>query len=242
MLTSRKDKDFERDRAEVPHPRVANALTTPDVGDCRHIGKEHYPIELVDPLDPMDALVTAAQAGDGAAFNRLLATQRPRAMAAALRVLRNPDDAEDAVQEAFLKVWRSLPSFEGRASFSTWLHRIVTNASLDLMRKRVARAEAASTQGLDSHPVLTAAEVPSSETPETELAEREVEKLVHWAVAGLPSAHRQAIVLREFEDCSYEEMAEIVACPIGTVMSRLHHARNKLAQELRVPLAGALAA
>jgi RNA polymerase sigma-70 factor (ECF subfamily) len=242
MLTTRKNKDFARARAEVPHSRVANALTAADATSHRVLAKPQCAAEAPVTPDPTDALVTAAKAGDRAAFDQLLALQRPRAMAAALRVLHNPDDAEDAVQEAFLKIWRSLPSFEGRSSFSTWVHRIVTNASLDLMRKSAARAETVEHPDLKADPAVTAAEPRSDVTPESELAEREVEKLVRLAVATLPAAHRQAVLLREFDDCSYQEMAEIIACPIGTVMSRLHHARGKLAEELRAPLAEALAA
>jgi RNA polymerase sigma-70 factor (ECF subfamily) len=158
-------------------------------------------------------------------------------MAAALRVLHNPDDAEDAVQDAFLKIWRSLDSFEGRSSFSTWVHRIVTNAALDLMRKSAARAETVERPNQKDEPAVTAIEAANDVTPESDLGDREIEKLVRLAVAELPAAHRQAIELREFEDCSYQEMAEIISCPIGTVMSRLHHARNRLADELRAPLA-----
>lgn len=190
----------------------------------------------------MDALVEAARAGDRAAFDRLLAALRPRAMAAALRVLHNPDDAEDAVQEAFLKIWRCLPSFEGRSSLSTWVHRIVTNASLDLMRRSAARAETVERPELRTDQTAATGETASDVTPESELANHEIEKLVRLAVAGLPNAHRQVVVLREFEDYSYQEMAEIIACPIGTVMSRLHHARGKLAQDLRAPIEEALAA
>jgi RNA polymerase sigma-70 factor (ECF subfamily) len=239
MLTSRKAEDFERERAEVPHPEVANALTAPEAG-------EHGPAYLaqcdIEPNEPIDGLIAAAKAGDAAAFDQLLSSQRPRAMAAALRVLHNPDDAEDAVQEAFLKIWRSLPSFEGRSSFSTWIHRIVVNASLDLMRKCAARAEIVERPELNDEVAATAVEPAHEETPESALGDREIEKLVRVAVAALPAAHRQVMVLREFEDYSYQEMAEIIQCPVGTVMSRLHHARGRLADELRAPLANALAA
>jgi len=242
MLTARKTEAFERASAEVPHSRVANALTARDASTHRVQKKSLCVIEAPATPGPLDALVAAAKAGDRSAFDRLLVALRPRAMAAALRVLHNPDDAEDAVQEAFLKIWRSLPSFEGRSSLSTWVHRIVTNASLDLMRRSAARAETVERPELRADQAVATAETASDVTPESELADREVEKLVRLAVAALPGAHRQAIVLREFEDCSYQEMAEIIACPIGTVMSRLHHARGKLAQDLRAPLEEALAA
>src|SRR3954453_11839874 len=88
-----------------------------------------------------DELLAKAKAGDHQAFAALVSDARPRALAVALKVLRNPDDAEDAVQDAFLKVWRYLGRFEGRSSFSPWIHRIVMNASLDLLRRQSCRPE-----------------------------------------------------------------------------------------------------
>jgi len=237
MLTSRKVGSFERESAEVPHTRVANALTGFEGAEHGSPIRTQGVIEAPDTNEPMADLLSAAKAGDRAALERLLASQRPRAMAAALRVLHSQDDAEDAVQDAFLKIWRSLDSFEGRSSFSTWVHRIVTNAALDLMRKSAARAETVERPNPKDDAAVTSIEPANDRTPESELGDREIEKLVRVAVAALPAAHRQAVELREFEDCSYQEMAELIQCPIGTVMSRLHHARSKLADELRAPLA-----
>jgi RNA polymerase sigma-70 factor (ECF subfamily) len=242
MLTARKPWIFERERAEVPHSEVANALT--GSGSGKHGQHDHKDVarSAIDASEPLDGLIAAAKAGDTKAFDQLLASQRPRAMAAALRVLQNPDDAEDAVQEAFLKIVRSLPSFEGRSSFSTWVHRIVVNASLDLMRRGAARPDFVERPEQREDVATTAVEPAHEETPESALGDREVEKLVRLAVAALPAVHRQVVVLREFEDCSYQEMAEIIECPVGTVMSRLHHARGRLAENLRAPLTGILAA
>src|SRR4051812_5945555 len=91
--------------------------------------------------DALAALIGRAKRGDQEAFAALVADARPRALAVAVKVLRNPDDAEDAVQDAFIKVWRYLGRFEGRSSFSTWIHRIVMNASLDLLRRQSCRPE-----------------------------------------------------------------------------------------------------
>ena len=242
MLTERNLGTCKRERAEVPHGSVAFALTGSEATEYGSAILARYVIETPEVMESTDNLLAAAKAGDAAAFDRLLAAQRSRAMAAALRILHNPDDAEDAVQDAFIKIWRALPTFEGRSSFSTWVHRVVTNASLDLMRKSAARAETVERVEQKDDAAVTAIEPTNSVTPESELGDREIEKLVRLAVAALPEAHRQAVVLREFEDCSYQEMAEIIECPIGTVMSRLHHARNKLAADLRAPLRQALAA
>jgi RNA polymerase sigma-70 factor (ECF subfamily) len=161
----------------------------------------------------------------------LLTAMRPRALAVALKVLRNLEDAEDAVQDAFLKVWRCLDRFEGRSSFSTWIHRIVMNASLDLLRKNACRSDTPRHNHVQDEPSLDTAPA-QEQTPEEVLDQAEVQALVRAAVAALPAMHRQVIELREFDDCSYQEVAEIVACPVGTVMSRLHHARHKLAEDL----------
>jgi RNA polymerase sigma-70 factor, ECF subfamily len=239
MLTAPKAGDFERVNAEVPHSPVANALTRSEAGEDRLALSTQ---DVVEADGPTQTLIEAAKAGDSAAFNELLATQRPRAMAAALRVLHNPDDAEDAVQDAFMKIWRCLSSFEGRSSFSTWVHRIVVNASLDVMRRSAARAEFVERTDQKEDVATTAIEATNEQTPESDLADREIEKLVRLAVTALPASHRQVVVLREFEDCSYQEMADIIQCPVGTIMSRLHHARGRLADELRSPLFESLAA
>jgi len=186
----------------------------------------------VSPGTPaFDVLLKKAQAGDHQAFAALVAEARPRALAVALKVLRNPDDAEDAVQDAFLKVWRYLSRFEGRASFSTWIHRIVMNASLDLVRRQSCRPEAHTES--EETTDRKAAEPSHEETPEHSLAEAQTSQIVRTALASLSPPHRQALTLREFEDRSYEEIAAASKIPIGTVMSRLHHARRKLADSLR---------
>lgn len=182
--------------------------------------------------DEASILAEKAQAGDAQALRPLLGQIRPRALAIAMKVLRNRDDAEDAVQDAMLKVWRNLHRFEGRASFTTWIHRIVMNTSLDILRKRSAWAEgtADDEHGDDRQPKL---EPSHDQTPERKMGIAQMQLLVRAAVARLAPVHRQAITLREFEDCAYDEIAEAAACPIGTVMSRLHHARQRVAEDLR---------
>ena len=216
---------FQRQRAEVPHTAGAIRLTDSST-DWRLASEAGQP-------DEADELVEQAKAGDAQALQSLLAAARPKAMAAALKVLHNRDDAEDAVQDAFLKVWRCLGTFQGRSSFSTWIHRIVTNASLDLLRRNTSRGEVTDRvdeRDGDRDSAAIAIEYASDETPETELVQLEIQRLVRAAVGTLPPAHRQAVELREFEDFSYQEMADVIQCPVGTVMSRLHHARNKLGE------------
>jgi len=185
--------------------------------------------------DETSKLVDRAKAGDRAALEELLEAVRPRAMAAALKVLRNQDDAKDAVQEAFVKIWRCLARFEGRSSLSTWVHRIVTNASLDLLRRngRASKMAERTRQPLEGAACLHERH---DRTPETALADHEAQMLVRTAITALPAPQRQAVELCDLEGYSYLEISEIAQCPLGTVMSRLHHARRKLASDMRAPL------
>jgi RNA polymerase sigma-70 factor (ECF subfamily) len=179
----------------------------------------------------LDALIDAACSGDRAALNRLLTDARPRLVAVAMRIVRDRDDAEDVVQEALLKVCRSLTRFEGRSAFSTWLHRIVVNAALDRLRRHQARRERHSIdEERDLQP--TEADLVDEQTPERVVSRRETGAFVRGALARLSPSHREVLERREFDGESYSDLARIVRCPIGTVMSRLHHARHKLALEL----------
>ena len=173
---------------------------------------------------------------DGApSIEALLAAARPRMYAVALRLTKNPDDAEDVVQEAMLKAWRNMGRFEGRAAFSTWIHRIVVNAGLDRLRSR--RPEVSTSVGAGNRDDGEVAEdrslaTSSPETPEDLVESAEIGAAVHRAMGALSPVHRDALALRELDGDSYQSIADIVRCPIGTVMSRLHHARHRLAEEI----------
>jgi RNA polymerase sigma-70 factor, ECF subfamily len=177
----------------------------------------------------LDQLIESACAGDRAALNRLLAHARPRLVAVAMRIVRDRDDAEDVVQEALLKVCRSLTRFEGRSAFSTWLHRIVVNAALDRLRRHQARRERLAS---DDERELPAFEAVEELTPERVVSRNETGAVVRGALARLSPAHREVLERREFDGESYRDLARLVRCPVGTVMSRLHHARHRLADEL----------
>lgn len=221
METANEFSTFATEHAELPQSSVAASLT------CHGEEPEDGPADA--SLD----LVRRAQAKDGAALQELFEQVRPRAMAIALKVLRNRDDAEDAVQDAFVKVWRNLDRFEGRSSFSTWIHRIVMNASLDLLRRQASRNETSSQVADADEDRAPQIEAIEESTPESRLASTETQMLVRLAVARLTPVHREVLTLREFEDSSYEEIAQAAACPIGTVMSRLHHARHRVATEIQ---------
>ena len=136
------------------------------------------------------------------------------ALSVALQVVRDRDDAEDVCQEAFLRVHRSLDQFERQSRFTTWLYRIVFNLGLDHLRRR--RAAAVLDERVQSH------------DPAPRLDALGVDR----ALATLSTNHRDVLVLREIEGMSYAEISRVMNCPIGTVMSRLHHARRQMQSQL----------
>jgi len=182
------------------------------------------------------ALIAQAQAGDMGAFRQLVERHQRRAFSVALALVRDESDAREIVQEAFLRAFRNLPTFQGSSSFFTWLYRIVTNLSIDLMRKpgrqaadfdesRMASEEAAEAD----YPMLGRYEGsdPAAVVRRTEIAAR-----LQAALDALPTYHRAVIVLREVEGLSYDDMARAMGVSKGTIMSRLFHARQKLQRAL----------
>ena len=180
------------------------------------------------PVD-LGELVVAAQKGKGEALERLLSGARPKLLSLAMRVLGDADEAEDAVQDAMIKVWRNLGRFEGRAAFTTWLHRIAVNAALDRLRRRgsvpLANGEPDEHHHDTSEPALP-------ETPERIYARAETAVVVRRAMGQLSETHGEALRLCDLEGESYATIAQVTECPLGTVMSRLFHARRKLARAL----------
>jgi len=187
---------------------------------------------------PSDADVVAkAKKGDHDAFRILVDRYQERAYRLALRVLRDEESARDVVQDAFLKVYRSLDRFEGRSSFYTWLYRVVMNLCLDHKRRdrsppNVER-EDETAGGVDPGAPDAANELyQERETPAGSLERAQLREVVARAIEQLPEDARQTLVLREIEGLSYAEIATCLDVPKGTVMSRLHHARRKVREIL----------
>jgi RNA polymerase sigma-70 factor (ECF subfamily) len=176
-------------------------------------------------------LILQAQAGDGGAFRSLVERHQRRVFAIALGLVRDEQDAREIAQEAFLRVHKGLPQFHGGSSFFTWLYRIVTNLSIDLMRKP-SRREAELHFALDvddgESPLLPAVEADPYDT----VRRSELSLRIQDALEQLPPYHRGVILMREVEGMSYEEMAEAMQVSKGTIMSRLFHARKKLQRAL----------
>ena len=178
------------------------------------------------------SLIERAQAGDTLAFRRLVERHQRRAFTVAVALVRDEEDAREVVQEAFIRVYRGLSQFHGGSSFFTWLYRIVTNLSIDLIR-RPARRE----QPLDD--VLESIDAEDSTVggfdhgdPFAALHRSELRSAIRKALDELPDYHRGVIVMREIQGMSYEEMAEAMNVSKGTIMSRLFHARRKLERAL----------
>lgn len=170
-------------------------------------------------------LVARASAGEEAAFEELVRRYRNDVYGLSYHFLRNREEAWDVSQEVFIKAYRSLKQFRGDAGFKTWLLRIAANHCKDLFKKR--RVPTVSMDALPTQDFFASQSDPGQSLSNTELG-----AAIQQALDGLPPKHRMAFVLREFEDMSYKEMAEVMACSEGTVMSRLHHARKKLQNKL----------
>lgn len=173
-------------------------------------------------------LVSKAKNGDTQAFGELVMTHQTFAYNLALRALGSPEEAQDATQEAFLKVWQALPGFREEAQFRTWLYRIVINQCYN--RRPMLKREAASmTLDDDDDRVFTEFNGPESQAV---VSERKV--LLQKAVDALPSSYRVMVMLRFQQDLAYEEIAEVMNLPLGTVKTGLFRARGLLRQALTV--------
>jgi RNA polymerase sigma-70 factor (ECF subfamily) len=180
-------------------------------------------------------LVERARAGDRSAFGSLVEAYQDKIYGYVSRMLGDPDEAEDVAQETFVRAYQSLPSFRGAASFHTWLYRIASNLAIDVARRN--RRHSAGDFSLDEP--LPSAEgdyerdiADDSGGPEQLTTRREMQELVREAVAELPEKLRAVMVLYELQGESYEDIAEILGCPLGTVKSRLFNARAQLRDRL----------
>ena len=190
--------------------------------------------ELTTERNIDQLLVDRAQHGDKKAFELLVVKYQRKLMRLISRLIRDQAEAEDVVQEAFIKAYRALPQFRGDSAFYTWLYRIGINTAKNYLVTQGRRA-----------PTSTEADVEEAETfddgdqlrdintPESMLATKQIAETVNLAMEVLPDELRMAITLREIEGLSYEDIAEAMHCPIGTVRSRIFRAREAIAEKLR---------
>ena len=171
-------------------------------------------------------LLAAHVAGDPAAFEELVRRHRDRLWAVALRTTGDPEEASDALQDALISAYRRAGQFRGDSAVTTWLHRIVVNASLDRLRRRSVRAAQPLPDDDETLPGAVVAD------PIDHMDRREVQLLVTQALAELPEEQRDAVLLVDVEGWTVEEAARMLGCPEGTVKSRCHRGRAKLAKRL----------
>lgn len=170
--------------------------------------------------------IHAAREGDQNAFAELVRLYEKKVFALTLRMCKNPEDAAEAAQEAFLAAWQGLPNFRGDAAFSTWLYRLASNACVDLLRREGRHRDAAGPSFNDEDANL---EVPDTAASPHDLAERaELRAQVEEGLAALSPEHREVLVLREIHQLSYDEISRILNLDSGTVKSRISRGRRQL--------------
>jgi len=182
------------------------------------------------------AELQALREGDGQAFEALVRGQGPRLLAVARRILRNEEDARDAVQEAFLSVHRKLPQFESRSKLSSWIHQILVNAALMKLRSRRRKPEEPLEAGEPTYDAAGLREGPrraNSLNPEQLYQRSETASLVRDAMFELPDSYRAVLLLRDIEGFDTRETAELLETTEGNVKVRLHRARNALKERLQ---------
>ena len=187
------------------------------------------------------ALIARVKLGDVKAFEMLVVKYQRRIERLIGRMVRDVDLVPDIAQETFIRAYRAIPQFRGESAFYTWLYRIAVNTAkkslMELKRDPLITETARSSRDDDDETSRVENELSDGETPDAVLASKQIAAAVNLAIDGLSEELRQAITLRELEGLSYEEIAEMMDCPIGTVRSRIFRAREAIAQRLR-PLLG----
>jgi RNA polymerase sigma-70 factor (ECF subfamily) len=182
-------------------------------------------------------LIERVKLGDKRAFEMLVVKYQRRIERLIGRMVRDVDLVPDIAQETFIRAYRALPQFRGESAFYTWLYRIAVNtakkALMELKRDPLVSESAYASRDEDDETSRVENELSDGETPEGLLATKEIAAAVNGAIEGLSDDLRQAITLREIEGLSYEEIAEVMSCPIGTVRSRIFRAREAIAMRLR---------
>ena len=192
------------------------------------------PVETTPQNDPPAAtpdpvLVAAAQKGDMVAFEELVARHRDKIYARAFSMMRHEEDALDLSQEAWVKAWQRLVQFHGESSFATWMTRIVINLCLDQLRKQ-KRMRAESIEKLEEESGGVERRMPTvTPNPTARLERTELRQKIDEVLAQLTHEHRTVLILHEFEELEYKEIAKRMGCSIGTIMSRLFYARRRAA-------------
>jgi len=178
------------------------------------------------------ALVKRVQQGDKQAFNLLVLKYQTKIVNLVMRYIRDPDEANDVAQEAFLKAYRALPRFRGDSAFYTWLYRIAVNTAKNYLVAAKRRPVEYDLDLQDPEQYDMQARLKDIDSPERVIMKDEVQQTIDEAIQDLPEDLRTAIILRELEGMTYEEIAETMECPVGTVRSRIFRAREAISKRI----------
>ena len=182
-------------------------------------------------IDVDQQLVERVQKGDKQAFDMLVLKYQGRVMSMVSRMVRDHHEAQDIVQEAFIKAYRALPRFRGDSAFYTWLYRIAMNTAKNHLVSK-GRRPAIDGVELEEAEVVGIPKLQDIDSPERQLLRDELERVINQAIKALPDDLKTAITLREFDGLSYEEIAHVMDCPVGTVRSRIFRAREAIDKQI----------
>ncbi|MEP0202113.1 MAG: RNA polymerase sigma factor RpoE [Halioglobus sp.] len=185
-------------------------------------------------------LVAKVQKGDSRAFDLLVMKYQHKIMGLISRYVHDADEVQDVAQEAFIKAYRALPRFRGDSAFYTWLYRIAINTAKNHLVSRSRRPPGSDVEVEDAEHYEAGGALRDIETPESALFGAELKAVIEGAIAELPDDLRAAVTLREFDGLSYEDIAEVMDCPVGTVRSRIFRAREAIDAKVRIQLEGEL--
>lgn len=191
-------------------------------------------MEAEQAKDTDKQLVARVQKGDKRAFDMLVLKYQYKVHAIVSRYIKDFDEVNDVVQEAFIKAYRALAKFRGESQFYTWLYRIAVNTAKNYLVARNRRPPANDVDAADADYYEGGDRLRDIDSPENLLYRDELEEVVDHAIRDLPEDLRTAVTLREFEGLSYEEIAEVMDCPVGTVRSRIFRAREAIDEKVKV--------
>jgi len=190
--------------------------------------------DQADMMPDIGPFLEKARKGDEDAFGEIVRIYHERVYSVAFRYVQNAEDAADLAQQAWIRAWKKLASFEQRSAFFTWMYRVVASVCLDYLRKKKRLAEQSIPDGVEPLPAIGAGSAPSARSrPDRELEHAEVRTRFQEALDELSPEHRMAIMMREVDGYSYEEIARTMKCRKGTVMSRIFYARKKLQERMQ---------
>lgn len=180
-----------------------------------------------------DQLVARVQKGDKSAFDLLVLKHQFKVHAIVSRYVKDFDEVNDVVQETFIKAYRALENFRSESAFYTWLYRIAVNTSKNYLLARNRRPPSFDLDLDDSEYIEQNSQLQNHDSPDNILAKNELEKVINISIKELPADLRTVLMLREFEDLSYEQISDIMGCPVGTVRSRIFRAREVLEEKIK---------